>query len=101
MENEVIPEVLVAVRSGEVGRLEVVDVDLVADMELLVSKAWTRTMGLTENGEVNVGTYVCRAREEEEPIIGCPAPHHPSLPADSRLVGSCSDVHCAILCIVH
>ena len=69
-----IPEVLVAVRSGEVGRLEVVDVDLVADMELLVSKAWTRTMGLTENGEVNVGTYVCRAREEEEPIIGCPAP---------------------------
>ena len=42
MENEVIPEVLVAVRSGEVGRLEV------EDMELVVSKASTRTMGLTE-----------------------------------------------------
>ena len=48
MENEVIPEVLVAVRSGEVGRLELVDVDLVPDMELVVSKAWARTMGLTE-----------------------------------------------------
>ena len=48
MENEVIPEVLVVVRSGEVGTLKVLDVDLVADMELLVSKAWTRTMGLTE-----------------------------------------------------
>ena len=43
-----IPEVLVVVRSGEVGRLELVDVDLVPDMELVVSKAWTRTMGLTE-----------------------------------------------------
>ena len=48
MENAVIPEVLVVVRSGEVGRLELVDVDLVPDMELVVSKAWTRTMGLTE-----------------------------------------------------
>ena len=48
MENEVIPEVLVAVRLGEVGRLEVVDMDLVADMELVVSKPWTRAMGLTE-----------------------------------------------------
>ena len=43
-----IPEVLVVVRSGEVGRLELVDTDLVPDMELVVSKAWTRTMGLTE-----------------------------------------------------
>ena len=43
-----IPEVLVAVRSGEVGRLEVVDIDILPDMELVVSKAWTRTMGLTE-----------------------------------------------------
>ena len=43
-----IPEVLVEVRSGEVGRLELVDVDLVPDMELVVSKAWARTMGLTE-----------------------------------------------------
>ena len=48
MENEVIPEVLVAVRLGEVGRLEVVDMHLVPDMELVGSKAWTRTMGLTE-----------------------------------------------------
>ena len=43
-----IPEVLVAVRSGEVGRLEGVDIDILPDMELVVSKAWTRTMGLTE-----------------------------------------------------
>ena len=43
-----IPEVLVALRSGEVGRLELVDMDLVPDMELVVSKAWRRTMGLTE-----------------------------------------------------
>ena len=43
-----IPEVPVALRSGEVGRLELVDMDLVPDMELVVSKAWTRTMGLTE-----------------------------------------------------
>ena len=43
-----IPEVLVAVRSGEVGRLEVLDIDILPDMELVVSKAWTRTMGLTE-----------------------------------------------------
>ena len=43
-----IPEVLVVVRLGEVGRLEVFDMDLVPDMELVVSKAWTRTMGLTE-----------------------------------------------------
>ena len=48
VENEVIPEVPVALRSGEVGRLELVDMDLVPDMELVVSKAWTRTMGLTE-----------------------------------------------------
>ena len=43
-----IPEVLVVLRSGVVGRLELVDVDLVPDMELVVSKAWARTMGLTE-----------------------------------------------------
>ena len=43
-----IPEVLVAVTPGEVGKLEVVDMDLLPDMDLVVSKAWTRTMGLTE-----------------------------------------------------
>ena len=36
MEIEVIPEVLVAVRSGEVGRLELVDMELVPDNELEV-----------------------------------------------------------------
>ena len=47
-----IPEVLVAVRSGEVDRLEVVDMDLVPDMELVVER-WEKDDGV--DGEVNDG----------------------------------------------